>query len=412
MRITRRGYYRVIRPDRSFLSRHVSRDECYEAITEDDITGTYIIECPNREVDNVGIMLSTGNLVAEGVTGTIADGQTITISGSGFGSTGPTMMYYDDYSDVSEGNLASTTPILGRATVTANSNGMPIVNHVAGMPYGKGLEFGAETDATTSQNASDAKGMRIVDSASTDEYFHFWVWKWPTANQNNAATFLDGTSTWQQKPVWHFESSDGFASADDNDLFESLAWVSGSLAWNQSGRLGSNTSFPPNGISGFAFPTNQDTLRDETIFRSYWIKPSPLGTQPTDSDGHILVTGEINGQLVNVDFAGIGEFNGPSVLQISFDRIHFPGFIRGFSRPNGAQAYAGQLYASVGAGCTSRVEITDNATYVSSNKRTICTINSWSDTSISAKIRRGVFGSLGGLYFHIIDSNNDVISSR
>jgi len=50
MKITRKGYYRAIRPDGSFLSQHTSRDECYEAITEDG-TGTYRIKCPDREVD-------------------------------------------------------------------------------------------------------------------------------------------------------------------------------------------------------------------------------------------------------------------------------------------------------------------------------------------------------------------------
>lgn len=47
---TRKGYYLVLRPDGTLVSRHTSRDECYGAITQDGLDGTYTIDCPLREV--------------------------------------------------------------------------------------------------------------------------------------------------------------------------------------------------------------------------------------------------------------------------------------------------------------------------------------------------------------------------
>ncbi|MBX2825825.1 MAG: hypothetical protein KTR33_13925, partial [Gammaproteobacteria bacterium] len=44
--------------DGSYVSRHTSRDECYEAITEDGEEGTYRITCPDREVE-VTLILGT-----------------------------------------------------------------------------------------------------------------------------------------------------------------------------------------------------------------------------------------------------------------------------------------------------------------------------------------------------------------
>lgn len=51
MKITRKGYYTVRRPDGSELSRHTVPDECYEAISADGNAGVYVIEPPVREVE-------------------------------------------------------------------------------------------------------------------------------------------------------------------------------------------------------------------------------------------------------------------------------------------------------------------------------------------------------------------------
>lgn len=71
--------------------------------------------------------------------------------------------------------------------------------------------------------------------------------------------------------------------------------------------------------------------------------------------------------------------------------------------------YFDDVYLAAGSNCRARVEVGNNSTYSSCTNLSICTINSWSGTSINATLRQGSFSS-GTAYIFVIDSNNDASS--
>lgn len=347
----------------------------------------------------------------------LSDGQTLTITTDGtynFGATGPTLVYYDDYSTATLNGAASTTPLLGRGTVTANGNGAPVVEACSGMPYGRGIAIAAEGG---DQNSTAYKQLVVVDTTRTTEFFESFYHCYPQANQENAQPYLDSASVWQIKGIWHYHSSDGFSAADDSDLFGgSMGWYNTGLYYPGGDVIASNsppTSTFSSGASGLRGATNGRYLRPDPLLRQLWVKCAPLGSQPTGSDGWYRVLDSVNGVTQEVDFANAGYWDGDTSTQAGFDRFTLPGYVRGYLRTATAHLYYGQVYQAVGTGAPARIEIGDNASYTSAKKLSICTIDSWSSTSIIAKLRTGVFHStgVGGLWFYIHDANNNLIAT-
>ena len=364
--------------------------------------------------------LSGGNAALGWSAASLADGNTLTITTNGtysFGSTGPTLVYYDDYSTSSVGSPASTTPMLGRGTVTANSDGAPYVESCTGMPYGRGIAIGAEGSA--GQNSTDYRQLIVVDTARHTEFFESFYHCYPQANQDNAQTYLNSTSTWQVKGIWHYFSSNGYSAADDSDVIAATQLYFSSGGYYTAGEMVGSNSSPTssatvfNGPSGLRGATNIPYLRTDPLLRQMWVKCAALGSQPTGTDGMYRVLDSVNGVTREADFANVAYWDDSGAAQAGFDRFTLPGYARGYLRNAAAHMYFGQVYQAVGAGSAARVEIGDNASYASAKKLSICTVDSWGNSSITAKIRTGVFHTSGvsSLWFYIHDANNDLIAT-
>jgi hypothetical protein len=103
--------------------------------------------------------------------------------------------------------------------------------------------------------------------------------------------------------------------------------------------------------------------------------------------------------------------NGVAILDASgyFEQVR----INGYGRET-ANCYPtfDDVYIATGDNARARIEIGDNATYASCTKITVCTPESWSDTSISAKVWRGQFGATEAAYLFVIDSTGAVSSGH
>lgn len=299
-----------------------------------------------------------------GVSGTVANGNSITISGSNFGS-GPTVALFDDFESGTNGANVS-----GSSTCKVGS----YLAH----------EYGASWPTYT--NAGSISGSLSM------QVNH---WNAPTGTQcvavgiNNQYVFVSmwtkapgGLTTPNWKWSWLFQSS-GETGNDDIDF------VYVNSEWYASANVGSYNG------------SNEIKNVGLTVDSGNWTRVWYYFNATTSSSGRLemwqLGSGGVS-QLIN-DTRATWSSNNIDHLRVD-----------GYAQINSEQAYPeiDDLYVATGANAMARVEIGNNATYTSCTNLTMCTPDSWSASSITAHVWRGSFGSSASAYLFVIDSNGNV----
>ncbi len=320
------------------------------------------------------------------ITGTIADGETITISGgSGFGATGPTVLVFDDFEGGSNESAISTA--VNGATVNR-------WNYIGAIPpfYSNSYAHSGSLSECSDWSSDGAEeGSRFVGIHGTSfsvVYFSFWAYL-PT-NRNIPGTNGGLGANFK---VYHIYTdpypSNNYASqilTDDlPDPSSSATHPIGTVNDDGNGKISYGWGEPPGCIwtkgrwvrwEVYAVADRTDGLiqqwqMDSANARAAWGSPSPL-TGPT-----VNSTGQ------------------------TWTAIDFPYYGRGDTN---SQTYYDDIYVATGSGARARVEIGNNATYSSCTNLTVCTPTSWSDTSITATVRGGSFTS-GTAYLFVTDAS-------
>ena len=309
------------------------------------------------------------------------DGDTLTISAGSedsFGDTGPVLQSRITMSGITEGSVIAQSA--GRATMSAGTNGLPTVKDVAALPYGKGTEIGTDDSVDNSTNYKLAK---VVDTQVEEEFYESYIIYWPEANQDNAAPELDGAASWQIKPLWTYDTAANPSPSDKSDIFAGFPfWFASGLYWASGSKITSNstpvssTDTTPTRL----LPSAQSTrYRENVMYRQFWVRSGTSVADPTGSKGMYRITDEVTGLIEEKLYEDV-QFADDGATSLGWDRFTYPGFVRGFNKPLGAELYIADVYRAVGAGAAARVEITDNADYSLSKKSTHFTMTSWSDT--------------------------------
>jgi len=323
------------------------------------------------------------------VSGMVSNGNTITISGSGFGTTGPTILVFDDFEKGTNGSVIATgagSTQAGQWDEISSPNRQP--------RYSNAYSRGTLSMMSNWSDDGAAEGGRWVGrrpiSANGGIYVSWWAYL--PSNRDVPGTNTPYGANWKTWWLFKYDSSiHGFQGSDyghefiTNSLPTSSAWYAGPI----------NDLSAPTRLSG--------TWGDAISFnRGQWWRWEQYMKEATDNSG-ILRFWETSSARTRQQIVNLSGKPTEHVGEV-WDTFRFPGYGRGDTN---SQTYYDDIYVATGPGALARVEIGNASTYNASTNLAVATATSWSDTSVQATIRQGSFTN-GSAYLYVVDNTGTV----
>lgn len=308
--------------------------------------------------------------------GSLAVGDTITITGTGFGS-GTTPVLFQDFES---GTVGASTSTVGFTTATSNGGTEPLI--VSDQKYA-GTRCGRSDCSVGTESASYVQGL------NTDQiYASFHTMPWMTE---------DPASTLDTVKGFRFHADQG------PNVFTSYPGVMHQehvVFGSKGSRIQQNET---NDGSGFAASKNTRSVPrcndKEWTRQQYHYKLSTPGV----ADGFVRywhnAVQSLNWTSVMTRDVGVTA-NG----QFALLPFYWGNGVKGYH-------YYDLICIHKGPNCAARVELGDAAAYASCTKREILENVSWSDESIQVKLHKHTFGT-GTAWLHVIDASNNVVQSH
>lgn len=338
----------------------------------------------------VFILLLSGNAFAApsitGISGTVSNGENITITGTGFGATGPTVVLFDDFEKGTNGNIISTS------TGSAQVNEWSIVAEAPDNPkYSNAQARSGSLSMLSDQASSDGAHWAAVSfTASTRVFVSMWVML-PTGDE------VPGTGE-GGGPNWKLGDVNAGEIASPSSQYTTCVTLSD---------LPPGEAFQSPGAWYGTSGLDDGGYCNTTWVKNRWHRFDNLYVGSTGTSG--------SNQLWEMDSATaynrIWNQTGMRNLQ-SADAAGWKIFrVHGYARQDSnGQCYYDDIYVATGTGALARVEICNHSTYTSATNCAIATPTSWGDTSITATVRRGSFGASDSAYLFVIDSSGSASS--
>ena len=316
------------------------------------------------------------------VKGTIADGQQINVTGGDFGDNGPNVLLFDDFSNGTDGDQASTSSELG---------------HWSAM---KGFTY-------SDNKLSNGKGLRVVDDSFSsgwavnriefgNVYSEVYVssrayvpsgYRFPTASALKKMPSISAL-----KHHWVYYGEKGYGIIDEPDIF-GPNWTGANFY-----SVASNDS----PLSTYDTSKDVQWVWDEPVRWSLWMKGN--GTSISGSDGlfqAVSSSGQTNNRYKNYK----AWFN-PDHDLYGWDRMTVVGYLRSGATYPRDNYVIDDVYVAVGPNAAARVEIGNNSVYTACTKMAICTPTSWNSTKIAFTLREGTFKSGETAYLFVVKADN------
>jgi hypothetical protein len=303
-----------------------------------------------------------------GVSGTLSTGQTVTISGSGFGSkSSASPVLWDNFEGGAAGNGTQGAPAtIGKWDTGAGSENVSYSNQVA--HTGK---QSADGNFVTNYNASLAKNMTF-----SRLYMDFWMLvKYNSIKSRNF------------KP-WRLYG--------DNDNYQlDYVWLCNSNLMN---RVQANTGLGLGDYGGPAYSNGQ------------WmhIQLSYQQSSPGQTNG--AVHHFINSVVAGLDSNSVET----ETASASFDQIRIGHYWDSNSDDvcpsnSGAHIYVDDAYIDTS---WSRVEIGNSSSYTAATHREIQVAKTWADGSVTVNFNPGSFTSGSAAWLFVIDANGNTSAGK
>ncbi|NTW27234.1 MAG: hypothetical protein HGA36_02850 [Candidatus Moranbacteria bacterium] len=321
------------------------------------------------------------------VSGTIGDGQSVTIAGSGFGATGPEVLFFDNFENGTVGQNINTGA--GSATIGEwNLLGVVSPKYTDLFSQSGSKAFMATSDPLVEGNDN---GLILLPSI-TELAVSFWVMV-PAGDNvpgedggipNWKVTWFDTDKTWGTPYQY---------AGDDDVVVPAL--------------LGLNNWYPTTGNMSPYQPAEYTTGPNVPFLTKgqwkrvwYWFKggsnlDGAFKFWKLDNGGVNAVIGQDN---VTTMLAG-NHWNYMSINAYTRQPLS--------SSPLQRQLFD-DLYIATGSSAQARVEIGNAATYATSTNLTLATVNSWSDVAVSATVRQGSFTNGQTAYLYVFDKDGNV----
>jgi hypothetical protein len=313
------------------------------------------------------------------VEGTLSDGQTIIILGTGFGATGPDIRVFDDFEKGKNGNTIFTgagSAQVGQWDSVATSPGGPKYSNAH-------VHSGCLSSMSNWADNGAAEGGRFIGLNSlanvTQVYLSWWLYL--PSNKDVPGTSIK-LPNWKLFWIYHnpWPESDIMVSYGD-------AKSTGGN-WFYMGKLDDTNN--PQRISAAEIYNPTFTKGQWSRWEIYLVGSTSNGVM------QMWETNASHARYRLADLSGASIHTGEE-----WNIVHFPGYGRG--DPN-SQTYYDDIYVATGAGAMARVEIGNSSSYTNCTNLAVITPTAWSNNSITAIVRRGSFASGGTAYLFVIDS--------
>lgn len=333
-----------------------------------------------------------------GVAGNVSNDSVITVSGSGFGATGPSVVLFDDFEKGSNGEMISVSQNSAQVNQwwEVEVDDSPLYSssyaHSGAL---SSLQAWDETpdDEATFQARADF-GSQITEGSGV--YFSYWIYI-------PAGGHVPGGSG--DMPNWKLWTVYGrpFASEHSSPYTQTILYD----------ELPTVYFLCPD-------PWYDDTNRDYMLDDEVWGVWDPgyclIGMNKGQwhrlevyllagsSDNGAIGTWELNAGLARRQ---LGYQTGLTTIHPGdyWDTIGFPAYGRGGQYSNSlTKTYYDDIYVATGSAARARVEIGNASTYANSTSITVLTPTSWSDSNLTATVRQGSFANGQSAYLYVVDS--------
>lgn len=320
--------------------------------------------------------------VITGVEGTISDGSSISIGGSGFGAVGPNVVLFDDYEKGSNGSTVSTAS--GSAQVGQWSKA------IGGITYSTAYAHsGAKSGQSQWANAASGNIPQTQLSFNgADRVFLSW-WQYVPTNRVIPGTTnpsLGGTN-WKIFWLW----SDPFPQSDHLTVY--LNDSSGPNTWSYA-LCGDDTTLSYNSGSPSMY-------RSSYLTKGVWNRYSfYFSGSPSSGTIRMYEVSATQGFHTILDSSGLNTLHSGQL----WNQLTLPGYGR---QDGNSQTYVDDVYVATGSGAQARVEIGDRPVYTSCTNLALATPASWSGGTVRATVRQGSFPAGESAYLFVVDSNGN-----
>ena len=309
------------------------------------------------------------------VSGSITDGESITISGLSFGSNGPTVSIFADFEEASNGDNLTTGPgsaNFGEWDHALQESGNNTYSNIASVSGSLSARFD-----NTPYSGYNYLGDEYPDT-NREILVSWWLYL-PSNNYYPGES--GGTINWKQ--IWVAGTG-----TNDDDL---VIPVQLTTTWLVNG------NDPDPGYSNY---TTIGFTKGRWSRVTVWMKG---GTNSTSNDGnfHLWYLNEDHDMThqESDDTANILKESG------AWERMRINAYAYS-SDP--CYPHFDDVYVAYGDYARARVEIGDASTYTSCRNMTILRPTAWSTTEITAVVNQGSFAEDDAAYLFVVDSDGNV----
>lgn len=327
----------------------------------------------------------SGDPTVTQVSGTLSNGQTIIITGSGFGNCGPTVVLFDDFEKGTNGNPISTT------VGSAQTGQWTAVDEAPNSPrYSTAYWHSGSKSFLADQSTGDGGHWAVVHfSGSLFVYISYWVYLPPDKEVPGTGESLG--------PNWKLADIMG-----GNYLAGEYAsnWTAGVIL--QDLPLASGAFQLPNpwhdtaGLSELGYGSTTWAKgrwhRFENFFAGGW---------SGNGIAQMWETNAANARTSLCDERNLNTIHPNDAW--SWFRLH------AYARQDtNGQCYYDDAYVATGPGARARVEIGNAPNYDDCTNLAIFIVASWSNAVIRGQVRAGSFSAGNSVYLFVIDSAGNV----
>lgn len=298
-----------------------------------------------------------------GVSGTLSSGQTITISGSGFGTKPQAApLVWDDFESGTAGKLvAGSAANVGKWD---SGGGSESVTYTTAKAYAGSKA--ALHDFVSNYNASLAK-----NGSYPRLYLDFWI----------LTDYIDQKSrNW--KP-WRLYG-------DNDSLQLDYVWLCNGQLMN---RVHESSGWSKGDWGGNTYSKNQ------------WMHVQLIYGASTANKEDGTIRHFINSQVYGLNSGAVmTRRNSADFNQIRIGHYWARDGIDGCSSNSGARVYVDNVYIDTS---WARVELGNASTYAASTQREIQVPSQWSNGSVNVKVNTGKFAAGSTAYLYVTDASNN-----
>lgn len=316
-----------------------------------------------------------------GVSGTVSNGESITITGTDFGTTGPTVVLFDDFEKGTNGNIISTSADSAQVGEWDSVEASP--DHPK---YSNAFAHSGSLAMLSDQASSDGGHWSAVSfTASTRVFASFWVYL--GSSDEVPGTGEGGGANWKLGDVNAGElaspSSQYTTCVTLSDLPPGGAFQSPGAWYGSSGLTD----------GGYC---------DTTWVKGRWHRFDAYFIGSTGTSGADYLWEMNSATAYNNIWSQTGMTNLQSADSAGWKIFRLHSYAR---QDSNGQCYYDDVYVATGSAALARVEICNNSTYTNSTNCAIATPTSWANTSIVATVRQGSFGASDSAYLFVVDSS-------